>query len=137
MSDDINYITIDEFQAEGYLHELNRQFLHPLGLALEVRQGWTRKDVEKALDEAGIQFGSDAVDSCMTMIRVLGLDKRHLGGVWDYRDDPEGMVYGEDLLNAEKADRIATRWDERMAARVDLLGYMVQPVDKPYEENDA
>lgn len=30
------YLPISEFRAEGYLQELNRQFLHPLGLALEV-----------------------------------------------------------------------------------------------------
>lgn len=29
-------IDIKEFQEKGYLQELNRQFLHPLGLALSV-----------------------------------------------------------------------------------------------------
>jgi hypothetical protein len=29
-------IDIKEFREKGYLQELNRQFLHPLGLALEV-----------------------------------------------------------------------------------------------------
>lgn len=33
---DIKQMDIAEFVAEGYLQELNRQFLHPLGLALEV-----------------------------------------------------------------------------------------------------
>jgi hypothetical protein len=31
-----NYIGIEEFVKQGYLQELNRRFLHPLGLALEV-----------------------------------------------------------------------------------------------------
>lgn len=30
-------IDIKEFRKKGYLQELNRQFLHPLGLALEVK----------------------------------------------------------------------------------------------------
>ena len=30
------YITMREFRDDGYLQEVNRQFLHPLGLALEV-----------------------------------------------------------------------------------------------------
>lgn len=30
------YISVKEFRELGYLQELNRQFLHPLGLALEV-----------------------------------------------------------------------------------------------------
>lgn len=32
----IKRIDIREFRERGYLQELNRQFLHPLGLALEV-----------------------------------------------------------------------------------------------------
>jgi hypothetical protein len=32
----MKYIDIKEFREKGYLQELNRQFLHPLGLALEV-----------------------------------------------------------------------------------------------------
>ena len=34
----IKYMDIKEFREKGYLQEVNRQFLHPLGLALEVRQ---------------------------------------------------------------------------------------------------
>ncbi|KKM79075.1 hypothetical protein LCGC14_1353620 [marine sediment metagenome] len=33
----MNTITISEFIQEGYLQEVNRQFFHPLGLALEVK----------------------------------------------------------------------------------------------------
>jgi len=33
---DIKRIDIKEFRKKGYLQELNRRFLHPLGLALEV-----------------------------------------------------------------------------------------------------
>lgn len=29
-------MTVKEFREQGYLQELNRQFLHPLGMALEV-----------------------------------------------------------------------------------------------------
>ncbi len=36
MSKDIKRIDPKEFQEFGYLQEVNRQFLHPLGLALEV-----------------------------------------------------------------------------------------------------
>jgi len=34
--DEIQHMSVAEFRAQGYLQELNRQFLHPLGLALEV-----------------------------------------------------------------------------------------------------
>ena len=31
-----NKIDVKEFREKGYLQELNRRFLHPLGLALEI-----------------------------------------------------------------------------------------------------
>jgi len=34
MSEDIKLLTIKEFQELGFLQEANRQFFHPLGLAL-------------------------------------------------------------------------------------------------------
>lgn len=33
---DMPRMDAEEFQAEGYLHEINRRFLHPHGLAMEV-----------------------------------------------------------------------------------------------------
>ncbi len=36
MEKEIKKIDIKEFREKGYLQELNRRFLHPLGLALEV-----------------------------------------------------------------------------------------------------
>lgn len=47
----INIINIKEFRKKGYLQELNRRFLHPLGLALEV-----------LIDEAGIEKLGDIWD---------------------------------------------------------------------------
>jgi len=32
----MKHINIAEFRSEGFLQELNRQFLHPLGLAMEI-----------------------------------------------------------------------------------------------------
>ena len=92
--DDINRMDIAEFREFGYLQELNRGFLHPLGLALEV-----------VVDDDGTE---------------------RLGGVWDYRDDPEGMRYeGVDLI--EKAERVAAERERRRPAREASLGYWEQP----------
>ena len=33
---DVKRIDIKEFRAKGFLQEVNREFFHPLGLALEV-----------------------------------------------------------------------------------------------------
>ncbi len=95
----IKRIDIAEFRRLGCISEINRRFLHPLGLALEVV-------VEKN--------GSE-----------------RLGGVWDYRDDPEGVLFGSEELAevGEKAARLDAEWEARRAAREAALGYMVQPVD--------
>jgi hypothetical protein len=36
--DDVEYVDIKEFRELGYLQEINRRFLHPLGMALSIRQ---------------------------------------------------------------------------------------------------
>ena len=69
----VKRIDIEEFQEKGYLQEVNRRFLHPLGLALEV-----------IIDEAD------------------GSVK--LGGIWDSRDDPEGIVF--DKFDSAKATSV-------------------------------
>lgn len=91
----INYMNIKEFREQGYLQELNRQFLHPLGLAMEIVQ-----------EEDGSE---------------------RLGGVWDYRDDPEGMYFGEGIDLRAKAQNIKNLWIEKEKSRKELLGFMIQP----------
>ena len=95
----VKRIDIAEFRSEGYLQEVNRRFLHPLGLALEI-----------VIDD-------DTGESS-------------LGGVWDYRDDPEGIVFdlGDGAL-VEHAERIDRYWSEREPARRAALGFYVQGVN--------
>lgn len=102
MNDDIKKLSVKEFREHGYLQELNRWFLHPLGLALEV---------------------------------VIGEDgNERFGEVWDYRDDPEGMVYGPGVIDPEKVQRVASEMDQKLVTRVQELGYMTQPVNDPARE---
>jgi hypothetical protein len=93
----INYMSIEEFVDGGYLQEVNRRFMHPLGLALEV-------SVE------GEQYA--------------------LSGVWDYRDDPEGMCFARGTVDRDKADRIELELAQKIQSRKELLGYDIQPVDE-------
>ena len=91
-------LSVAEFRKEGYLQELNRQFLHPLGLALEVI------------------INDDGTES--------------FGEVWDNREDPEGMIFDDTLIDAEfedRAVRIEGQIYERYEERTKRLGYMVQP----------
>ena len=97
---EVKYMDIKEFSEKGYLFELNRQFLHPLGLALEVK-----------IDDDGNEF---------------------LGGIWDCRDKPEGIYYGDDLIKSKEAiDKykfIDNEFRTRAQKRYEILGYVYQPV---------
>ncbi len=50
-----------------------------------------------------------------------------LGGVWDYRDDPEGILFGEDGIDEEKVERVRKLQHEKSESRLKCLGYIVQP----------
>lgn len=90
------HMDIAEFRALGYLQELNRLFLHPLGLALEV---------------VGSFDGTET-----------------LGGIWDSRDDPEGIVFS-DAPDVEKVVFVRDQLEARSAARFAGLGFVIQPED--------
>ena len=103
MSKEIKRIDIKEFRESGYLQELNRRFLHPLGLALEIVQ-----------EDDGTE---------------------KLGGVWDYREDSEGIYY--DIKNSDstrkarfKANKhlIDNEFEIRSMVRKDILGFDIEPI---------
>jgi len=99
MMPEIPRMTVAEFRRLGLLQELNRLFLHPRGLALEV-----------VLEDGGTE---------------------RFGGVWDYRDDPEGMAFAPGVIDPEKSHRVRAMLDERSAARQEALGFVVQSEDHP------
>lgn len=55
-----------------------------------------------------------------------------IGGVWDFRDDPEGILYGESTLNTEqhleKARRIVDERSEKAKTRMRKYGFVEQPI---------
>lgn len=84
----------------GLLFEVNRKVLHPFGLALEV-------SIDIKDDEAKVSFGK----------------------LWDYRDDPEGMLYGDDvfLSGKESFDKFMEEFgNERLKTRNEKLGFIYQ-----------
>lgn len=58
------------------------------------------------------------------------------GEVWDYRHDPEGIMFAvdeDDNLDCvvdfkDRAVRVALEWERRRDARIARLGFMVQPI---------
>jgi hypothetical protein len=96
----IKYMGIREFVEFGGLHEINRLLLHPLGLAMQMSVG-----DEDAGEETTVK-------------------------IWDDRDDPEGILFADDTLNAEKAKRVC---DELLARREERKkhtgGWVIQPIE--------
>jgi len=104
MANNFPSMNLKEFKSAGFLQEANRQFFHPLGLALFV-----------SYDEHEHNDDSEPV----------GL------GIMDYRDDPEGMIFAE-LTEADKerAAKIADLRESKREARLRLLGDIIQPLDE-------
>lgn len=100
MGDKIKKMDIKEFREMGLLAELNRSFLHPIGLALEV-----------VIDD---KTGAES-----------------LGGIWDYRNDPEGMLYSKEYFPAEKIRNALKYIQQKHEKRKESLGFIYQDVDNP------
>jgi hypothetical protein len=65
MTEEIKTMTVDEFWKKGFLQEINRRLLNLAGMALSVI-------VDKETGEA-----------------------TGFGQIWDYREDPEGIINNE------------------------------------------
>lgn len=94
----INTISVKEFRRLGYLQELNRKFLHPLGMALSVKTDDYGEyfDViwDERTDPEGIRYDDDMID--------------------------DEFIERAKYLEAEFARRAAVRYKK--------LGYVIQPL---------
>ena len=97
------YMSIKDFIKQGYLQEVNREYLHPLGLSLGV-----------TVEEDG---------------------EAKLYRVWDSRDDPEGMVFG-DATDTDKARQVAKQRAAKAVHRAEQFGWTVQPVGVVLSKED-
>jgi hypothetical protein len=96
----LKFIDLHEFQDQGYLLEVNRQFFHPLGLALTLRFNLDTG----AADIMGIQDWRDDPE----------------GGLFTEITPEEGV----------KAKEIERQWQEKAAVRQERYGFVVQPLPK-------
>jgi hypothetical protein len=116
MSTEVKRIDIAEFRERGYLQEVNRLMLHPLGLALEV----VIDDCKFCAASGRIDGGKNHCEHC----DGRGKTER-LGGVWDYRDDPEGMLYAGvpgSMIDADKIERGSAELTAHIPGREAVLG---------------
>lgn len=128
---DAHRMDINQFREEGWLQEVNRLWLHPVGMALAVEAGVTKEDVAERLAMNGYLYGEDAIDACMAVIRCWHLDEDHLADIYS-AGDPDGWVFawttdaGAVDMAWSKAQRVAALRQERMNTRRERLGYILQ-----------
>lgn len=96
---EIKRMDLNEFRDLGFLQEVNRLFFHPRGLALEVI-------VEGEDDELTVTA---------------------LGGIWDSRDDPEGIVFCKGP-NIDKAQNVQDEYKKHAQHRRNMFGWITQPI---------
>jgi hypothetical protein len=53
-----------------------------------------------------------------------------LGGIWDYRDDPEGIAF-EQGPDAKKAANVQAEFDRHWPSRLQMFANAIQPVGHP------
>ena len=99
-AEDIKKMSMSEFVKLGILQEINRRFLHPMGLAMSVV-------IDKDTDMC-------AFDS-----------------IWDYREDPEGIVFADDIAKDStfdsKAQIVEDLLESKKEAREKAFGWHIQP----------
>jgi hypothetical protein len=98
------YMDIEEFREKGYLQEVNRRFLHPIGLALAV-----------TVDDAGVY----------SLSGVLDARDDPEGFVFDYSKHPDPSDALE--LNQVRANYIDAQEDHFGPTRERRFGWRVQP----------
>ena len=108
MASKIKRMNIKEFRKVGFLQEANRLFFHPLGLALEIIATWPKDVTAEEKKKYKIPFNHPKA-------------KHSLGGVWDYRDDPEGMLFGDDaMIDKKKVAAVEKLRTSKLPARLKL-----------------
>ena len=89
-------------------------------------------NIKDLLDD-GILFAiNQAILHPLGMALEISMDEEDnyvLGGVWDYRDDPEGMIFDDEtfLYGEKKFNKYMEReGTEKLDKRKELLGYTIQ-----------
>lgn len=100
-------MTLEEFVDLGYLQEVNRRFLHPMGLAL----------------------GYERITASIVEPENVGRIRAMY--VWQ-AEDPEGIEFGGFTPEeVERGVRIEGRFFAGLAARLEMLGWDIEPLARP------
>lgn len=98
MSEDYKQMPVKDFWELGLIQEINRKFLHPMGLALVM---------VKSKGTLGEPFYFMRIRDC--------------------RNDPEGIYFSDlDESDLKKAEAVKALFESKKDARIKELGYFIQ-----------
>ncbi len=158
----VKHADINKLRDLGFIQEANRLFFHPHGLALEVtvvtdEQGDRaystvslladdKATLDQLIDaererrsEVDDNSDLDALSHRIAEAKHHAVGDAWISGVWDFREDPEGILFG-DLPDdkAKKAESVASYRRLYRGAREALFGGTdVEPLDYVYVEGEA
>jgi hypothetical protein len=85
-------------------------------------EGWLQEINRRLLHPAGLALEVTIDDDT---------GEEHISGVWDYRDDPEGIAYADDgdyAPDPGKARAVDRALAAKRPGRETALGYFIQPI---------
>jgi hypothetical protein len=136
----MKYLDMNEARELGVVFEVNRQMLHPRGLALEVHTTENPPIFLLPIDQDTLDAWRQLIKWARPRMPEWGealdrMDKRLAEGaesrpavlrVQDHRDDPEGVFFG-DISGVDRAN--ARRFHDLVRPeRLRRLGYVVEPL---------
>ena len=96
----VKMMDIQEFWRGGYLQEVNRQFLHPLGLALSIE-----------VDPDGNAYEIGGIWDCR-----------------NEKFGDEGFMFKDGMMDRERGLSVIEEQERRKPIRETGLGYWIQPL---------
>ena len=142
---DVKKVGADFLMDNGLLFRINQTVLHPFGLALEVicweSEEEQQKEIKKIesfikIIEDAYRFESamcedekDLIVASLKELIEIKKQKVRFGGVWDYREDAEGMAYEDKTFEHGKAkfDKFMDEFGKaKYEERKKELGYFIQ-----------
>lgn len=147
---EIKWIDAREFKEEGFLQEANRQFFHPHGLALAITRITDDDDAgpvhtfaltaEQYTRLTAVVADDEDLAAAVGNAARYDVGDAYFQGVWDFRDDPEGVIFGSwGEGDRAKVERVAAERERHREARKAMFGGYsdVEPLDYRHEEQAA
>lgn len=135
----VDIFPLDELENSGILQEVNRNFFHPIGLALAITEPDTDLDLinftgktESGVEVSGNVFwpkGETFNFPGLTDLKVTTLPCI-LGPILSSGDDPEGFSFEEGTLDQSKAFNVRKIRDRKSGPRTLLFGSTIQGIPR-------